>query len=648
MENNSRNISLKTLFVALGIVYGDIGTSPLYVMKAILSTNNYIVNENLILGGLSLIIWTLTLQTTIKYVLLTLKADNKGEGGIFSLYALLKNKKTWLGFIAIVGGASLLADGMITPPVTITSAIEGLKIIIPLKVDTIIFIVLIILTFLFIFQKFGTEKIGKIFGPIMFIWFSMLAILGLSQIISFPIILKGFNPIYGINLLISNPNKIYILGAVFLCTTGAEALYSDLGHCGRKNIYYTWIFVKTALILNYLGQSAYLLRHNGKIISNNPFFLIMPKSFIITGIIISTLAAIIASQALISGSFTLVSEAIKLKFFPRLCVKYPNDQKGQIYIPYVNYTFYLGCVFMILFFKKSENMESAYGLAIIITMIMTTILLSYYIRHNKKLIFSSYLVFCLFLTIEGSFLYANIFKIFTGGYITLLISGFLIFIMYIWRYGSTIKSRYTIYKNIEQYIDKFKSLKDDKELPLYSTHLVYLTKSSKWNQIENKILFSIFNKYPKKSKYYWFINIEVTEEPETEEYEIKTIIPNQIFIIKFKLGFRVNQGINLLLRQVIKDLVESKELQYTPKEYMINEENRYTVGDFKFILLEEVLSNENNLTSWDNFIISLKLLIRKFAISPEKWFGIDTSIVQVERVPIIVHSSKLTNKLKRI
>ncbi|WP_426711063.1 KUP/HAK/KT family potassium transporter [Cetobacterium sp. SF1] len=648
MEKERIKVSLGSLLVALGIVYGDIGTSPLYVMKAILSTNNYNTTYDLVLGGVSLVFWTLTLQTTIKYVILTLKADNNGEGGIFSLYTLLKNKTLWLSFIAIIGGAALLADGMITPPVTVTSAIEGLNIILPLKTDTIVFIVFIILSILFIFQKFGTEKIGRIFGPLMFIWFSMLGILGFKEILKYPEILKALNPYYGIHLLIIDPEKVYILGAVFLCTTGAEALYSDLGHCGRKNIYYTWIFVKTSLVLNYLGQGAYLLLHNGEYINDNPFFLIMPKHFILAGVVISTFAAIIASQALISGSFTLISEAMKLNFFPRLHVRYPNDQKGQIYIPCVNYTFYLGCLFITFFFKKSENMEAAYGLAIIVTMMMTTILLSHYIRINKQKIIWGYCVLCIFLTIESSFLYANIFKIFTGGYVTLIIAGLLIFIMYVWRYGSSIKTRYVFYKNILNYVDKFKELEADMELPLYSTHLVYLTKSKRWDELETKILFSIFNKSPKRSKYYWFVNIEVTDEPHTEEYMVKTIVPNQIFAVRFRLGFRINQGINILLRQVIKDLVANGELCYTPKSYMISDESRCTVGDFKFIILEEILSNENNLKPWDNFIMTLKLAIKKVTVSPEKWFGIDTSIVHVERAPIIICSSKEKNNLKKI
>ncbi|WP_024615461.1 KUP/HAK/KT family potassium transporter [Clostridium sp. Ade.TY] len=641
-------VTVGSLLVALGIVYGDIGTSPLYVMKAILATNNGYPTSDVVLGGVSLVFWTLTLQTTIKYVILTLKADNKGEGGIFSLYTLVRKKARWLLIPAVIGGAALLADGMITPPVTVTSAIEGLNIVLPLSTDSIILIVILILTVLFFLQRFGSAKIGKVFGPVMFIWFSMLAILGIIQITSFPEIIKALNPYYAIHLLITSPESTYVLGAVFLCTTGAEALYSDLGHCGRYNIYYTWVLVKTCLILNYLGQGAYLMKNAGKLISENPFFLVMPDWFVIIGVVIATLAAIIASQALISGSFTLISEAIKLNLFPRLHVRYPNDEKGQLYIPAVNYILYIGCALLVLYFKKSENMESAYGLAITVTMLMTTILLSQYIRFNKKKPILGIIVFVVFGIIEGSFLYANIFKIFSGGYITIIIAGLLIFIMYIWIYGSRIKKRYSEFNDILKYKDKFKAIKEDKEIPLYSTNLVYLTKSYKWNEVENKILYSIFNKLPKRSKYYWFVNISVTDEPYTEKYQVKTIVENQIFSVRFKLGFRVDQGINVLLRQVIQELVATGELEFVPKEYMISDDDRPTVGDFKFVILEESLSNESRLSTWDSFVISFKLAIKKLTVSPAKWFGIDTSIVEVEKAPITIGNRCKPSKLIRI
>ena len=452
-------ISIASLLVALGIVYGDIGTSPLYVVKSLIEVNNGLITKDLVYGGISLVFWTLTLQTSIKYVLLTLQADNKGEGGIFSLYTLLRKRGKWLIIPAVIGGASLLADGMITPPITVTSAIEGLNLLIDLKEATIVSIVVIILTLLFFIQRFGAEFIGRIFGPMMFIWFTMLAILGISNIVNYAEIFAAINPYYGIKLLLTSPKSVYLLGAVFLCTTGAEALYSDLGHCGRKNIHYTWIYVKICLLLNYFGQGAYLMTREGQIIKDNPFFLVMPEWFILPGVIVSTIAAIIASQALISGSFTLVSEAIKLNIFPKLQVRFPNEDKGKLYVPVINWILYIGCIILVVTFRKSSNMEAAYGLAITITMLMTTILLSQYLKFDKKRTILSKVVLIVFGTIEISFLYVNLFKFVHGGYVTIMISSALVFLMYIWIQGTNIKQRYTQWVKLEDYKEHFKALK---------------------------------------------------------------------------------------------------------------------------------------------------------------------------------------------
>lgn len=641
-----KKVSIASLLVALGIVYGDIGTSPLYVMKSMIGVNNGYISKDLVLGGVSLVIWTLTLQTTIKYIMLTLEADNNGEGGIFSLFTLVRKKAKWLIVPALIGGATLLADGMITPPVTVTSAIEGLTLVLPIDTESVIIIVISILTVLFLLQRFGTDIIGKMFGPMMVVWFSMLMILGLNELLKYPEIIRAFNPYYGIHLLITSPESVYILGAVFLCTTGAEALYSDLGHCGKKNIRYTWVFVKICLIINYLGQGAWLILREGSVIKENPFFLIMPSWFVIPGTIIATIAAIIASQALITGSFTLVSEAIKLNLFPKLQVRYPNDDKGKIYIPAVNYLLYIGCILLVLKFQKSENMEAAYGLAITITMLMTTLLLFEYLRCIKKKLVMSIIVLIVFMTIELGFLYANLFKFINGGYITVLIACAIIFLMYIWIYGTIIRKRYSQYVDILDYKDDFKSLYEDKDLPLYATNIVYLTESQNYEKIESKIMYSIFNKQPKRGKYYWFINVKVTDEPYTKAYSVKTIVPNKVFCIQFNLGFRINQKINVFLHQIIQEMVREGEVKFKPKEYMLNN-SRCSVGDFKFILLKEILSNENDLSKWDSFITSAKLTIKKITVSPAKWFGIDTSNVETEQVPIII-GERENIKLTRI
>ena len=627
-------VTLMSLIVTLGVIYGDIGTSPLYVMSAIIHGNNNIIDATFALGGVSLVIWTLTLQTTIKYVFLTLNADNNGEGGIFSLYTIIRKRAKWLLVPAIVGGAALLADGMITPPVTVTSAIEGLNIIVPLSTNTIIVIVFIIITLLFLFQRFGTAVVGRIFGPVMFIWFLMLATLGTKELVQNFSVIKAINPYYGVKLLITNPMGVLVLGAVFLCTPGAEALYSDLGHCGKTNIHYTWVYVKICLILNYLGQAAWMIKHNGETLVGNPFFNIMPSWFLLTGVIISTFAAIIASQALISGSFTLVSEAIKLNIFPRLNIFYPTNLKGQLYIPAVNTLLWLGCSLVLFHFKKSSNMEAAYGLSITITMLMTTILYFNYLRVKKVPFIFSALFLGVYLTIEGIFLYANLFKFFHGGYITVMIGCLIMFLMYVWIKGYNIKRSLIENVKIKDYEQQILKLQEDVDIPKYATNLVYLTNASKNDEVERKVIYSILNKQPKRAEMYWFINVLVTDEPYTLEYSVNNVMPDHVAKIQFKLGFRIDQKVNVFLRQVVNDLLNSGELKPYQRGYFSNVENK--VGDFRFILIQEVLSNEATLPKFEEFIMNIKLFIKKYTVSPEKWFGLDTSNVEVETVPLIL------------
>lgn len=629
-------ITIGSMLVALGIVYGDIGTSPLYVMRSIVEANHGLVTQELVYGAVSLIFWTLTLQTTLKYVIFTLRADNHGEGGIFSLYTLVRKRAKWLIIPAVIGGAALLADGMITPPVTVTSAVEGLQTIIDLSQMQIVGIVLVILAGLFLFQQFGTKIIGNIFGPMMLLWFVMLAVLGGIQFFPHWQIIGAINPYYGINLLMTNPQSVYLLGAVFLCTTGAEALYSDLGHCGRRNIHYTWFFVKACLVMNYLGQAAWLMQFEGQTVTGNPFFSIMPSWFLVIGVIIATCAAVIASQALISGSFTLVAEAIKLNIFPRLSVHYPNDMKGQIYVPAINYALWIGCSILVIYFQKSANMEAAYGLAITVTMLMTSILLYQFLRMSGQNRWLAGGLFLLFGTIELSFLYVNLFKFLHGGYITVVIAGLIIAVMYIWMRGGQIKKRYQEYAPLANYKPQFASLTSDDELRRYATHVVYLSESEQAEQIETKIMYSIFNKRPKKASYYWFVHIRVTDEPYTSEYRVVTIVPNQIYRVEFILGFRVEQRVHVFLRQVIADMRANNEFNWHPKDYMLTHNNKQALGDFRFVILQEVLSNESALSVWEQRFFNWRLTIKQLTISPAKWFGIDTSNVEIEAVPIII------------
>ncbi len=654
MMSSHNRVTVAGVLIALGIIYGDIGTSPLYVLNAI--TSGKVISEELIIGALSLIIWTLTLQTTIKYVILTLRADNKGEGGIFSLFALVRRRRKWLVIPAMMGGAALLADGMITPPISVTSAIEGLKQVPAfheISQWTVIYIVIGIISVLFFVQQFGTAFIGKYFGPVMTTWFIMLAVLGLSNFIHDISILKAFNPYYGIRLLTLYPNGFYILGGVFLCTTGAEALYSDLGHCGKWNIRYSWIFVKSCLIINYLGQGAWLLKnHSGKLISAeiiesgfNPFYGVMPSWFLYFGIAIATAATIIASQALISGSFTLVSEAMRLNLWPKMEIKYPTEAKGQLFVPAANILLYIGCIGIVLYFKKASNMEAAYGLAITVTMIATSILFANYLVLRRTRPALVYLYLIIYLGIEFSFFYANLEKFPHGGYVTLLVGGLLFLIMYDWYKARQVKNRYVEFVRMEDYIPRIQELSNDKTIPKYSTHLVYLTSAANRKEIEHKIIYSILNRKPKRADIYWFIHVDTVDDPYTAEYSVDHIIPNDIIRVEFKLGFRVQPRINLLFRKVVEELVKNREVNITSRYESL--ERSKVVGDFSFIVMEKYLSQDNELPFSERLIMRLHFWLKEISLSEERGFGLDPGNVVVEKFPLIV--SPITNlRLKRV
>ncbi|OGX87009.1 KUP/HAK/KT family potassium transporter [Hymenobacter glacialis] len=631
-------ISGAGLLIALGIIYGDIGTSPLYVMASILKSGTVpgLIDSHLVLGGISCVIWTLTLQTTVKYVLLTLNADNNGEGGIFSLYALVRRRGPWLSAVAIIGGAALLADGVITPPISVSSAIEGLKNVYPsLTEDMVVYIVIGIIAGLFLMQSFGTQIVGKAFGPIMLLWFSMLAVLGISWVIKNPVILKAFNPYYAYDLLVRYPGGFWLLGSVFLCTTGAEALYSDLGHCGKGNIRISWTFVKSALLLNYLGQGAWLLTQEGRMLGDrNPFFALMPQWFLLIGICIATIAAIIASQALITGSFTLVAEAIRLNMWPKVKLNYPTDVKGQLYVPSMNRLLLLGCIGVVLYFRKSENMEAAYGLAITLTMLMTTILLTVWLR-SKKVALPLVIGFAtLYGLIEGSFLIANMKKFPHGGWVSLAIGGALMAVMYVWLKAFYIKRRLTEFVRLEPYVEALKQLSDDDSIPKYATHLVFLTSAERSSEIEQKIIYSIFQKRPKRADIYWFIHVETTDQPYTMEYKVTEVAPDDVFRINFRLGFRVQQRINLYFRKVIEDLVRNKEVDITSRYESLSKQ--HVTGDFRFVVLEKFLSVENDFPTLEKLVMQSYFYIRQFIASEAQYFGLDTSSVKVEKVPMVI------------
>jgi KUP system potassium uptake protein len=647
-------VTVAGLLIALGIIYGDIGTSPLYVLNAI--TSGKAITEELIVGSLSLIIWTLTLQTTIKYVILTLNADNRGEGGIFSLFALVRRRKRWLVIPAMIGGAALLADGMITPPITVTSAIEGLKqvpVLSGISQNLIVYIVIAILTILFFIQQFGTAFIGRLFGPVMLCWFLMLAVLGVLHLGDELHVFKAFNPYHGIELLIKYPAGFYILGGVFLCTTGAEALYSDLGHCGKWNIRYSWIYVKSCLILNYLGQGAWLLNnYKGKLITAdmitngfNPFYGVMPHWFLYFGIAIATAAAIIASQALISGSFTLISEAMRLNLWPKFRIVYPTEARGQLYIPAINLLLFLGCIGIVLHFRKASNMEAAYGLAITLCMIATSILFANYLVLHRTRRMLVYLYLAVFLTIEISFLWANMEKFPHGGYVALLVGGLLFLIMYDWYRARKIKNRYVEFVRLEHYLPKIQELSNDRAVPKYATHLVYLTSADNPKEIEHKIIYSMLNKKPKRADIYWFVHVDTLDDPYTSEYSVEHIIPNDIIRVEFRLGFRVQPRINLLFRKVVEDLVQNKEVNVTSRYESLERNN--IVGDFQFIVMEKFLSQDNDLPIVERMLMKLHFWLKEVSLSEERGFGLDASNVTVEKFPLIV--APVSNvRLKRV
>jgi KUP system potassium uptake protein len=644
MANQHKSLNTITaggLLVTLGIVFGDIGTSPLYTLRAIFNIAlgmgsglgaGQTVDENLVLGALSCIVWTLTLQTTIKYVLISLRADNKGEGGIFSLYSLVRKRNKWVVFPAVIGGAALLADGMITPSITVTSAIEGLQ----LKFPTLeVFpIVLSIIALLFIIQQFGTNLVGKLFGPVMFIWFLILGIIGSLQIVDSPFIFKALSPYYAVHLLVTNPQALLILGGVFLCTTGAEALYSDLGHCGKKNIRVSWYFVKLMLILNYLGQGAWILSHpNYDAAKVNPFFELVPSNLVLYLVALATFAAVIASQAMISGSFTLISEAVRLNLWPKVRIIYPSVKKGQLYVPSINWILCIGCIIIVLIFKESAKMEGAYGLAINLTFLMTTILLVVFMISRKVpkafiIVFAS-----IYGAIELFFLMGNAFKFTHGGWFALLVSMILLVVMWTWYTARKIKNRFVRYVEIEDYFEIISELSADESVSKYCSQLVYLTSANFNTEIESKIIYSIIQKQPKRADVYWLVHVDVVDEPYTQEYKVDFLIPGKLIRIDFKLGFRIEQRVNLLYRKVVEDLVKNGEIEITSQYKSLKKHG--VAGDFRFVLLEKTLSKFSNLSFFEETVMNMYIVLKKLSLSEVSSFGLDSSYVEVEKVPLI-------------
>lgn len=646
--------------VTIGIVYGDIGTSPMYVMKSILEGNGGIghIDEEFIVGSLSLIIWTITLLTTLKYVIIAMKADNHGEGGIFSLYSLVHNHGKWLIVPAMLGGAALLADGVLTPAVTVTTAIEGLRSIESMDrflgsgQTIVVLITLAIIAALFSVQRSGTSKIGKAFGPVMMLWFLFLGITGLIHALTMPSILRAFNPIYAVKVLFSPGNKVgfMILGSVFLATTGAEALYSDMGHVGRENIYISWPFVKICLILNYFGQGAWIIRNSAitelqGIEDLNPFFLMLPENMRPFAVLLGAAAAIIASQALITGSYTLVSEAILIDLLPHLEIRYPSETKGQLYIGAVNFILWIGCSFVVVYFRSGARMESAYGLAITITMLMTTLLIFAYLRSVKKKRIFPWIILIVFGAVESVFFVSSLGKLAHGGYVTVILTLILLFVMVVWHRGTALERKNYTNLNLPSYIKNLGRLREDEEIPLLAHNLVFLDRSHNSDNIDRDILYSIFDKDHKRALAYWFVSVNVLDEPYEMNYELETYGTDYIFRIKLNLGFKCNQRINVYLRQIVQELQANGELPSQHKKYSIYGES--AIGTFKFCIIHKSVSSEPELSYFDETVLKTKYAIRKIAGSKVKWYGLDTSSVIIETVPLMIRTTASAQRIQR-
>lgn len=627
----------------MGIVFGDIGTSPLYVMKAIVGVNPSF-DADYIVGAVSCVIWTLTLQTTVKYVLIALRADNKGEGGILALFSLLRRlPRKWLYIVAAVGASALIADGVITPAITVTSAIEGLRIASPtMPVLPIVFAIII---GIFLMQQAGTGRIGRFFGPFMLAWFLMLGVLGCCNIGAYTGILRAFNPWWAVKLLVEYPGWFLILGAVFLCTTGAEALYSDLGHCGRRNITASWMFVKAMLILNYLGQGAWIIAHPADAVGGNPFYAVMPQWFTMVGVAMSTGAAVIASQALLSGSFTIFSEAVNLDFWPHLKIKYPSTEKGQLYIPAVNWVLLAGCLLTVALFRNSAHMEAAYGLAITVTMLMTTILLTFYLRHRGVSRWLCGLFLAFFITLEGVFFIANMFKFTHGGWFTLLIAGMVGFVMIVWRNSTRIRNSYIDFRPVKTMAPVISAIKADSEIPKFASNVIYFSRSADSSQLESKLLHSIINRQPKRADHYWVMHIEHLDEPEALEYAVETVVPDTLFFVTLRLGFRVEPKVSVYLRQIVEDMVAAGELDLISTYPSLRRE--HIPGDFRFIILNRIFSLASTCSRGEAFLLRLHDTLRRLGTSDREAMGLDTSGVTLETVPLII-STAPTRRITRI
>lgn len=496
----SQPLSRLTLLAggALGVVFGDIGTSPLYTFRTVLSLSEHDPTPGVILGLLSLITWTLILVTSIKYAAFAMRIDNHGEGGIMALMSLLVEKGKggrWVIFAALIGAALIYGDGAITPAISVLSALEGLEMVIPESQPYILPLTVAVLLALFLLQPFGTARIGKIFGPVMAVWFLAIAALGMRGIVQHPSVLLALNPAYGIAFLFSNGyTSFLVLGGVFLCVTGAEALYADMGHFGKKPIWLAWYgIVFPSLLLNYAGQSALILA--GADSKQNLFYTLCPPVLQVPLIILAALATIIASQAIITGAFSMTRQAIQLGWLPRLRIKQTAAESyGQIYIGIINWLLMGVTIGLVVFFKSSDKLAAAYGIAVSLTMLMTTGLLFVAMREVWRWSLASSAVIALcFLVIDATFLFANLIKVLEGGYIPLLMAAAICTVMLIWHRGVKAVSASVGEKGVS--VDAFFAQLQQKTVPRVAGSAVFLTRTQnnippvmRWHVARNRAL----------------------------------------------------------------------------------------------------------------------------------------------------------------
>ncbi len=634
MSFSTKKASLAGVLITIGIVFGDIGTSPLYVFQAITGQGTNF-SFDLIMGGLSCVIWTLILLATTKYIYFALNADNKGEGGIFALFALLKARRIkWVIIPALIGCATLLADGFITPAISISSAVEGINNINP---DfPVLPVVVGIIVLLFSVQQFGTNAIGKAFGPVMLVWFAFLGYLGLINIAKNPDVLAAFNPYYAYNLIVNVDGGFWVLGAVFLCTTGAEALYSDLGHCGKGNIRISWGFMSTLLVINYLGQSALCLQDGFHLAPNQTvFYAMVPKDLLYFAIGIATAATIIASQALITGVFTLMNEAIKLDLWTNLKVKYPSEHQGQIYIPFINWFLMGGCLLVIAVFQKSSAMEATYGLAITIDMVMTSILLCYLmILRYKKFRPFFLLIFAIFLIIEAIFLMSNLGKIVHGGWFTLVLAISFFSILFLYYKAKLLRRNITAYVPMSKVKPLLIAVKADDKLHFEASNLVYPTRSTHPDKLDSTVFFSLFNKRPRKAGVYWFLHLDIISDPWGVHYSVNEVIDQTCYYVRLQLGFKEEHRVEYMMRKIQSNMVRKGEL--TGESVFDSVRGQLDEVDFKFIVLNSRVATDNHLTAFQTLCVKAYRFVKSTGLKPAEDFGLDKTNVVVEYIPISV------------